>query len=105
IKVEKQSAVFVQEPRPNVVDEKFPIGGRPFNAVADAANPVKTNAVRSHEIEFRPEIGQGRLPFDPADDAGNIEERSGGAEKRLVGGIEAENVVGEIFADGGTGSV
>ena len=60
---------------------------------------MKTNAVRSHEIEFRPEIGQGSLPFDSADDARNIEERSGGAEKRLVVGIEAENVVAEIFAN------
>jgi len=99
IKVEKQPAIFVQETRPNVVDEKFPIGGRPFNAVANVADPVKTDAVRSHEIEFPPEIGEGRLSLDPTDNARNIEERSGGAEERLVVGIKAENLVAEEFAN------
>ena len=63
------------------------------------ADPVKTDAVRSHEIEFPPEIGEGRLSLDPTDNARNIEERSGGAEERLVVGIKAENLVAEEFAN------
>jgi len=39
------------------------------------------------------------LSLDPTDNARNIEERSGGAEERLVVGIEAENLVAEEFAD------
>ena len=99
IKIEEQTAVVVQEARPNVVDEKFPIGGWPFNTIADPADPVKTNPVRRHEIEFPAEIGQGSLSFDPADDARNIEECSGCAEERLVIGVETEDLVAEKFAD------
>jgi hypothetical protein len=39
------------------------------------------------------------LSLDPTDNARNIEERSGGAEERLVISVEAENVVAEIFAN------
>jgi hypothetical protein len=99
IEIEKQPAVLVQETRPNVIDKKFPIGGRPFNTIADAPDPVKTNPVRRDQIEFPAEIGEGSLSFDPADDPRNLEQSSRGAEERLSIGIEAENVVAEKFAD------
>ena len=99
IKIEEQSAVLVQKSRPNVVDKKFPIRWGPFHAVAYPTDPVKTNAVSSHKIEFVAEIGQESLSFDPADNARNIEERSSGSEERLVIGVEAENLMAEKFAD------
>src|SRR5256885_2440961 len=55
--------------------------------------------MRSDEIEFFTEVGQGNLPFDSADDPRNIEQRSRRAEERLVVGIESEHVVPEMFAD------
>ena len=99
IKIEKQAAILSQEARPNIVDEKFPIRGRPFNAIADPADPMKTNPVRGHEIERLMEIGQGSLPFDSTDHARNIENLSGRAEERFVVSVEAENVMTKTFAD------
>ncbi len=55
--------------------------------------------MRGHEIKLLSEIGQGSLPFDPADDAWNIEERSGCAEERLIVGVEPENLVAKKLAD------
>jgi len=57
---EKQTAITLHKSRPHIVDEKFPIGGRPFYpfAVFGARDPVKTNPVRRDEIEFFFEIGQ-----------------------------------------------
>ena len=60
---------------------------------------MKTNPVRSYEIEPLVEIGQGSLSFDSADDARNVEQLSRCAEKWLVVSIKAQNVVTEIFAD------
>jgi len=85
--------------RPHVADKKFPIGGRPFNAVAHFADPVKTNPVRGHEIEFSTEIGRGSLSLDLTNNARNVEQLSGGAEERFVVGIETKDVMAEEFAD------
>ena len=60
---------------------------------------MKTNSVRGHEIEIISEIGQGSLPFYPANDAPNSEQLSRCVKKRIIIGIESENVVAEMFAD------
>src|SRR5258708_17995944 len=51
IKIEKQAAVIGQESRSDVIDEKFPIRGRPFNSVSHFSDSVKTNPVLGHKIE------------------------------------------------------
>ena len=99
IKIEKQAAVIGQKSRSDIVDEKFPIRGRPFDSVAHFSDSVKTNPVRGHEIERLMKIGQGSLAFDSADDARDVEQFNRGAEKRFVVGIEAEHMVAEMFAN------
>ena len=60
IEIQQQATVRFQKTRSDILDEKFPIGGRPFYpfAVFVARDPVKTNAMRRDEIEFFFEIGQ-----------------------------------------------
>src|SRR5205814_1259710 len=78
---------------------KFPIGGRPFDAIPDATDPVKTNAVRGHEVERLMKIGQGSLSFDPSDHALHVQQFGRRAKKWFAIGVETENVVSETFAD------
>jgi len=53
----------------------------------------------SYEIERLMKIGQGSLPFDPADHARNLEQLNCRPEERFVIGIESEHVVPEIFTN------
>ena len=99
ITIEQQASVLTQESRANIVDEEFPVVGRPLDTIAHFADPVKTNPVRGHEIEALMKIGKGSLTFDPSDDSRDVEQFGGGAEKRLVIGIEPEHLVAKMFTD------
>ena len=60
IKIQQETAVRFEKPRPDIVDEKIPIDGSPFVplSVFRADYSVKTNAMRRDEIEFFSKIGQ-----------------------------------------------
>lgn len=67
---EQQASARSQEPGPDVIDEKFPIGSRPFDpfAVLVARYPVETDAVAGNQIELFSEIGQLNLWMNTRDD-------------------------------------
>src|SRR5947209_20005424 len=60
---------------------------------------MKTNPVSGHEVELLMKIRQRSLPFNPADNPGNIEQFERSAEEWLVIRVEPENVVAKRVAN------
>ena len=85
----------------DIVDEEFPVGLRPFQpfTVFSACDPVKTDAMRSDEIELSAEVRQRSLRIDPADDTLDVKELGHPPEKRFVIRIEADALVAEQTAE------
>ena len=71
----------------------------PFLSAACAANPLEADAMRRYQIEFLFQIGQGDIRIDACDDAANIEQGEGVAEKLVVVQIQAQHFVSETFAN------
>ena len=90
--------MWFEEPRSNIVDEKFPIGRSPFLPLV-RCDPVKTDAMTSDEIEFFSEIGQRCLRMDSRDDSANPEQLRRAAEKQLFIYVQAESFVAKEAAD------
>ena len=88
-----------QQPRPHIVQKEFPVPSRPLSILADFADPVKTNPVGRYEIELLFEVGEGSLPFNPANHAWDAEKSRGCGKKRFAVGIESQNVVTKMLAD------
>jgi len=65
IKIQEQAAGWIQKSAADIFDEKFPMHWCPFFAAGSAFDALETNAVRSHQIEFSAEIGQGNVGIDP----------------------------------------
>ena len=65
--------MWFEESRPNIVDEKLPIGGCPFQpfAVFGARDPMETDPVTGDEIESLSQIRERRFRSDPSNDAVN----------------------------------
>jgi len=60
---------------------------------------VKTDAMRSDEIELSAEVRQRSLRIDPADDTPDVKELGRAPEKRFVIRIEPETFVAEQTAE------
>ena len=60
---------------------------------------MKTNAMRSDEIEFFPEIRQWNLRMNARDRAPHVQQRSCAAKQRFFVGIDADSFVAEKTAD------
>src|SRR5207237_2415996 len=99
IEIEQHAPVLGQKIRADIVDKKFPVCRRPFDAIANFSDAVKTNPMRSDEIERLMKIGQESLSFDSADHARNAKQLRRGAKKRFVVRVEAERVMAEQLAD------
>ena len=97
VKFQKETSVGLEESCPHITDEKFPIGGCPFEplSVFLACYSVEANAMRGDEIKFFAEIRQRRLWINSRDDAANAEELSCAAEKRFIVGVEPYSFVAE----------
>ena len=90
--------MWFEEPRSNIVDEKFPIGRSPFLRLVPC-DPVKTDAMTSDEIEFFPKIRQRRLRIDSRNEPANAEELCRAAPKWVVVRIQAESFVTKETAE------
>ena len=101
VEFQKQTPARLEESCPNIVEEKFPIGRRPFQpfTVFGAPNAMETNTVTGHEIEFLSKIRQRCLGMNPRDHASNIEELSCAAKERFIVGVESESFVAEEPAE------
>jgi hypothetical protein len=101
VELQEETSVRFEKSCSDIVDEKFPIGERPFEpfSVFGTREPVKTNAVAGYKVEFSSEIGQRRLRFDAPNDAVNIEELGCPAEKRLLICVKPESFVTEESAE------
>ena len=101
VEFQKQSPARLEKSCPNIVDEKFPIGLRPFQpfAVLLPIDAMKTDTMASHEIKLLSKIRQRCLGKDPRDNAPNIEKLSCAAEERFIIGVESECFVAEEPAE------
>jgi len=93
--------VRFEEPRPDIVDEKFPIGRRPLRprVVFVPCDPVKTNPMPCDEIEFLAEIGQGSTRLDSPNNSRHVEVFRHRPKKRIIVEVETETAVSEELAD------
>ena len=90
-----------EESRPNIVDEKFPIGRDPFlpHVIFVPRDPMKTNPVACDEIEFFAEIGQGNTRLDSPNNSRHVEVFRHRPEERIIVEIETQTAVSEELAD------
>ena len=90
-----------EESCPNILDEKFPIGGRPFlpHVIFVSCDPVKTNPMSRDEIEFFAEIGQGSSRIDSPDNSRNVEVAAHRPKEWIITDVETETAVPEELAD------
>ena len=90
-----------EESRPNIVDEKFPIGRDPFlpHVIFVPRDPVKTNPMACDEIEFFAEIGQGNTRLDSPNNSRHVEVFRHRPEERIIVEIETQTAVSEELAD------
>jgi len=97
VEFQKETSVGLQEPCPNIIDEKFPIDRRPLEppAILGAPNAMETDAVASHQIKFRSKSRQRRLRLDPRNDAADTEMPGCAAKERFVVRVKAESLVTE----------
>jgi len=93
--------VWFEESRPNIADEKPPIGRSPFfpHATFVPFDPMKTNAMAGDEVKFLSEIWQWRLWMDSPDDPANAEELCRPAPKCVVVRVQAEAFVAKEPAE------
>ena len=91
----------LEESRPNIVDKKFPIGGRPFrpHVIFVPRDPVKTNPMTCDEIEFFAKIGQGNARIDSPNNSRDVEVFRHRPEKWILIEVETETAVSEELAD------
>jgi hypothetical protein len=75
IKIKKQPAIGFKKPDADIVDEIFPIDSGPLDRFSGrrAAESMKANAVRGHEIEFLAEIWKRNTAFDSGNNAPNLQ--------------------------------
>ena len=90
-----------EESRPNIVDEKFPIGRDPLlpYIIFVPRDSVKTNPMACDEIEFFPEIGQGNTSLDSQNNSRHVEVFRHRPEERIIVEIETQTAVSEELAD------
>ena len=93
--------MWFEESRPNIVDEKFPIGRRPFlpHVIFVSRDPVKTNPMACDEIEFFAEIGQGNARIDSPNNSRHVEVFRHRPEEWIIIEVETEAAVSEELAD------
>jgi len=93
--------VRFEESRPNIVDEKFPIGGRPLlpHVIFVPRDPVKTNPMSRDEIEFFAEIGQGNSRIDSPNNSRHVEVFGHRPEEWIIVEVETKTAVSEELAD------
>ena len=93
--------MWFEESCPNIVDEKFPIGRRPFlpHVIFVSRDPVKTNPMACDEIEFFAEIGQGNPRIDSPNNSRHVEVFGHRPEEWIIVEVETETAVSEELAD------
>jgi len=93
--------VLFEESRPDIADEKLPIGRSPLNpfAIFAARDPMKTDAMAGDEVEFSSQIGQRRLRMDSRDDPVNAKKLRCSLKERIFVGVQAESFVAEETAE------
>ena len=93
--------MLFEESRPDIADEKLPIGRSPLNpfAIFAARDPMKTDAMAGDEVEFSSQIGQRRLRMNSRDNATNAEKLGRSLEERVLVRIDSEAFVAEEPAE------
>lgn len=93
--------MWFEESCPNIVDEKFPIGRRPFlpHVIFVSRDPVKTNPMARDEIEFFAEIGQGNARIDSRKNSRQVEVFRHRPEEWIIIEVETEATVSKELAD------
>ena len=93
--------MWFEESCPNIVDEKFPIGGRPLlpHVIFVSRDPVKTNPMACDKIEFFTEIGQGNPRIDSPNNSRHVEVFRHCPEEWIIVEVETGAAVSKELAD------
>ena len=93
--------MWFEESRPNIVDEKIPIAGRPLlpYVIFVPRDPVKTNPMTCDEIEFFAQIGQGNTRINVRNNSGHFEVFRHRPEEWIIIEVETKTAVFEELAD------
>lgn len=99
--MEKQTPAWLQKSCADIVDEKLPIGGCPFQpfAIFGTRDPMETDAVTGDEIESLSQIRERGSRSDPRNDAANAQKLCRAAPKCVFAGVDSKSFVAKETAE------